>query len=133
VRKLFLDGLNQELNLRRQLIFSEPEWPTLDDIISSVIEEETRLSQPNEDGFNTADAHEALSMQDRYASKSFGKADKRMFFVITAKGMDTRKTHALSYMAIHLGGKKGDLAQGERRGQIGVMLITLQLQGRYHW
>lgn len=80
VSKLFLDGLNDELNLRRQLIFSEPEWPSLDDIISSVIEEETRLSQPKEDGLNSVDARAALSMQARYASKSFGKADKRKFF-----------------------------------------------------
>lgn len=47
--------------------------------------------------------------------------------------MDTRETHALSCMAIHLGGRKGDLSQGELRGQIGVKLITLQLQGSYHW
>lgn len=80
VSKLFLDGLNQELNLRRQLIFSEPEWPTLDDIISSVVEEETRLSQPKEDGLRSADARAALSMQSRYASRFFGKADKRKFF-----------------------------------------------------
>ena len=39
VSKLFLDGLNQELNLRRQLIFSQPEWPSLDDVISSVSED----------------------------------------------------------------------------------------------
>lgn len=133
VSKLFLDGLNDELNLRRQLIFSEPEWPSLDDIISSVIEEETRLSQPKEDGLNSVDARAALSMQARYASKSFGKADKGSFSVNTAERMDTRETHALSCMAIHLGGRKGDLNQGELRGQIGVKLITLQLQGSYHW
>jgi hypothetical protein len=49
VTKLFLDGLNRDLNLRRQLIFSEAEWPSLDDIISSVIEEETGLAQRKEE------------------------------------------------------------------------------------
>ena len=44
VGKLFLDGLNQEFDLRRQLIFSKTEWLSLDDIISSVIEEDTRLA-----------------------------------------------------------------------------------------
>jgi hypothetical protein len=31
---------------------------------------------------------------------------KESFFVIIAEGMDTRKTRALSCMAIHLGGRK---------------------------
>lgn len=76
VSKLFLDGLDQELNLRRQLIFAMPEWPSLDDIISSMIEEETRLAQPKEDGQERADARAALSVQPRRATNSFGKVDK---------------------------------------------------------
>lgn len=60
--KLFLDGLNMEFNLRRQLIFSQTEWPSLDDIISSVLEEETRLSQPKEDDLKCGDNRAALSM-----------------------------------------------------------------------
>jgi hypothetical protein len=44
VSKLFLDGLNEEFDLRRQLILSNAEWPSLDDIISNVVEEETRLA-----------------------------------------------------------------------------------------
>lgn len=80
VSKLFLDGLNQEFNLRRQLIFSQPEWPSLDDIISSVIEEETRLSQPKEDGPKFTDDRAALSMQSRYTPRSFIRSDKSKSF-----------------------------------------------------
>lgn len=76
VAKLFLDGLNEELNLRRQLIFSQPEWPSLDDIISSVIEEETRLAQHNEDEQRYPNDRAALSMQSRRMPRSFSKTDK---------------------------------------------------------
>jgi len=61
VSKLFLDGLNQEFDLRRQLIFSKFEWPTLDEIISSIVEEETRLSHPKVDEYKAVDASAALS------------------------------------------------------------------------
>lgn len=80
VAKLFLDGLNQELNLRRQLIFSEAEWPSLDDIISSVLEEETRIAQPKENVVSLGDDRAALSMQSRRASKFFSKVDKGKLF-----------------------------------------------------
>uniref|UniRef100_A0A8R7VIA3 Retrotransposon gag domain-containing protein n=1 Tax=Triticum urartu TaxID=4572 RepID=A0A8R7VIA3_TRIUA len=73
VGKLFLDGLNQEFDLRRQLIFSKTEWLSLDDIISSVIEKETRLAQPKEHGQEKSDARAALSIQAHRAPKSFGK------------------------------------------------------------
>jgi len=61
VSKLFLDGLNQEFDLRRQLIFSKSEWPTLDEIISSIVEEETRLAHPKVDEYKAVDASAALS------------------------------------------------------------------------
>ncbi|KAM0863423.1 hypothetical protein ACQ4PT_044603 [Festuca glaucescens] len=80
VAKLFLDGLSQELNLRRQLIFSEPEWPSLDDIISSILEEETRLGQPKEDDLKCGDDRAALSMQYRRTPRPFGKIDKSKLF-----------------------------------------------------
>ena len=54
-----------------------PEWPSLDDIIYSMIEEETRLAQPKEDGQEHADARAALSIQPCHATNSFGKVDKR--------------------------------------------------------
>lgn len=76
VAKLFLDGLNQEFNLRRQLIFSQPDWPSLDDIISSVLEEETRLAQPKEDRMRCGDDSAALVMQSRRPPRPFGKTDK---------------------------------------------------------
>ena len=62
VSKLFLDGLNQEFDLRRQLIFSKSEWPTLDEIISSIIEEETRLSHLKGDEYKAVDASATLSV-----------------------------------------------------------------------
>ena len=40
----FLEGLNEEFNLRSQLIFALPDWPTLDQAVASILEEETRLS-----------------------------------------------------------------------------------------
>jgi hypothetical protein len=79
VAKLFLDGLNMEFNLRRQLIFSQTEWPSLDDIISSVLEEETRLSQPKEDDLTCGDNRAALSMQYCHTAKSFVKDKSKSF------------------------------------------------------
>ncbi|CAM0883972.1 unnamed protein product [Alopecurus aequalis] len=80
VAKLFLDGLNEEFNLRRQLIFSQHVWPSLDDIISSVLEEETRLAQPKEDNLKGGDDRAALSMRPRHAARSFSKMDKSRFY-----------------------------------------------------
>uniref|UniRef100_A0ACD5VES3 Uncharacterized protein n=1 Tax=Avena sativa TaxID=4498 RepID=A0ACD5VES3_AVESA len=40
----FLEGLNEEFNLRSQLILALPDWPTLDQTVASILEEETRLS-----------------------------------------------------------------------------------------
>jgi len=65
VGKIFLDGLNEEFDLRRQLIFSKPEWPVLDDIISSVLEEETRLAQSKVNSSREVGDRAALSMQNR--------------------------------------------------------------------
>jgi hypothetical protein len=80
VAKLFLDGLNLELNLRRQLIFSQQEWPSLEDIISSIIEEETRLAQRKEDGLRCTDDRAALSMHSRHTTRSFIKTNKSKLF-----------------------------------------------------
>ncbi|KAK1561249.1 hypothetical protein QYE76_065312 [Lolium multiflorum] len=77
VAKLFLDGLNEKFNLRRQLIFSETVWPSLDDIISSVLEEETRLAQPKEDYLKYGEDRAALSMRPRHGARPFSKLDKR--------------------------------------------------------
>ena len=40
----FLEGLNPEFHLRSQLILATSDWPTLDQTIASILEEETRLS-----------------------------------------------------------------------------------------
>lgn len=64
ISKLFLDGLNQEFDLRLQLIFSKSEWPNLDDKISSIIEEETRLAHPKVDDFKKADIQAALCIRN---------------------------------------------------------------------
>jgi hypothetical protein len=40
----FLEGLNAEFSFRSQLILSTPDWPTLDQTIASILEEETRLA-----------------------------------------------------------------------------------------
>jgi hypothetical protein len=40
----FLEGMNPEFNFRAQLILSSSDWPTLDQTIASVLEEETRLA-----------------------------------------------------------------------------------------
>ena len=77
VSKLFLDGLNQEFDLRRQLIFSKSEWPTLDEVISSIIEEETRLSHPKENDYKSIDATADLSMKKSHTSVPRGDQGKK--------------------------------------------------------
>ena len=80
--KLFLDGLNQEFDLRRQLIFSKSEWPTLDEIISSIREEETRLSHPKVDNYKAVDVSAALSIKKGCISIPRGDQEKKRWFVI---------------------------------------------------
>ncbi|XP_051197756.2 uncharacterized protein [Lolium perenne] len=80
VAKLFLDGLNQEFDLRRQLLFAQPMWPSLDDIISSVLEEETRLGHCKEDDLKGGDDNAALSMRPRYVARPFGKSDNSKLY-----------------------------------------------------
>jgi hypothetical protein len=72
ISKLFLDGLNQEFDLWLQLIFSKSEWSNLDDIISSVIEEETRLTHPKVDDFKKADIQAALSIRNSHTLNARG-------------------------------------------------------------
>jgi hypothetical protein len=40
----FLDGLNPEFHLRCRLTMAIPNWPTLEETIASILEEETRLA-----------------------------------------------------------------------------------------
>jgi hypothetical protein len=76
VSKLFLDGLNQDFDLRHQLIFSRSEWSSLDDIISSITEEETRLGNPKVDDQMGFDATTALSQQK---GRAFNQGKKKLF------------------------------------------------------
>jgi hypothetical protein len=76
VSKLFLDGLNQEFDLRHQLIFSKSDWPSLDDTISSIIEEETRLSHSKVDDYKGIDVCAALSIKNNRTLNSQGVENK---------------------------------------------------------
>uniref|UniRef100_A0ACD5VJB3 Uncharacterized protein n=1 Tax=Avena sativa TaxID=4498 RepID=A0ACD5VJB3_AVESA len=76
--EIFLDGLNSEFSLRREMIFSAPEWPTLDETISSILEEETRLIHQSPTSRAT-DSHAALSlcpMSQAVALSKFGNQKK---------------------------------------------------------
>jgi len=75
VSKLFLDGLNQEFDLRRQLIFSKSEWPSLDEIISNIAEEETKLNNPKVDN-QRADVTATLSL---HKGRAFNQGKKKLF------------------------------------------------------
>jgi hypothetical protein len=56
----FLDGLNPKFHLRAQLIQATPAWSTLDETISSILEEETRLSNQPSTPQISADTRAAL-------------------------------------------------------------------------
>ncbi|KAM0893935.1 hypothetical protein ACQ4PT_024828 [Festuca glaucescens] len=65
----FLEGMNDEFDLRRQIIYSAPDWPTLDDAVSSILEEETRLSnQVVTSHTSSYDSQAALSSQTHFRS-----------------------------------------------------------------
>ncbi|CAM0909126.1 unnamed protein product [Alopecurus aequalis] len=57
----FLDGLNPEFHLRSHLILAMPNWPTLEETIASILEEETRLSNNPTTQQVNADTRAALS------------------------------------------------------------------------
>jgi hypothetical protein len=59
----FLDGLNDEFDLRRQMIYSAVDWPTLEETISSILEEETRLSNQIMTSPASVDTRAALSSE----------------------------------------------------------------------
>lgn len=78
VSKLFPDGLNQGFDIHCQLIFSKSQWPSHDDIISSIIiEEETRLAHPEGEDQKVVDiGAAALSIQNSRTPNSQGDHDK---------------------------------------------------------
>ena len=72
----FLEGLNQEFDLRRQMIYSAPDWPTLDEAVSSVLEEETRLSNQVVTPHASVDIRAALSSQAHTTSSVASNNDQ---------------------------------------------------------
>jgi hypothetical protein len=131
VAKLFLDGLNKELNQRRQLIFSEPEWPSIDDIISSVVEEETRVTQPKQDVVNLRDDRAALSMQSRHASKYFSKLDKSKFLFEHCKKKGHIKEACFDLNGYPPWWEKGRPRPGEILEITGGKLTSVHPHGRH--
>lgn len=70
--QIFLEGLISEFHLRREMIFSAPEWPTLDETISSILEEETRLTHQSPTTRAT-DSRAALSLHTMPPAASLSK------------------------------------------------------------
>uniref|UniRef100_A0ACD5XDP6 Uncharacterized protein n=1 Tax=Avena sativa TaxID=4498 RepID=A0ACD5XDP6_AVESA len=58
----FLEGLNPEFNFRSQLILATPDWPTLDQTIASILEEETRLANQITTPLANVESRAALSL-----------------------------------------------------------------------
>jgi hypothetical protein len=113
VSKIFLDGLDEKFNLRRQLIFSNPAWPSLEDIVSSVLEEETRLNGENGDNQKSEDARAAMPLQSLHTSSRGVYDDNNNWFCDYCEKKDTLKKSASSCTPFHLIGKREDLSKGE--------------------
>ncbi|XP_037455802.1 uncharacterized protein LOC119326207 [Triticum dicoccoides] len=78
----FLEGLNPEFKLRSQMIQASPDWPTLDQTIASILEEETRLANqeatPQMHGDNRAAlTHAQTSVTSRSDQANTTKFDYR--------------------------------------------------------
>lgn len=58
----FLEGLNAEFDFRRKMIYSATNWPSLEEAISSILEE-TQISNQGENSQANTDARAALSSQ----------------------------------------------------------------------
>lgn len=108
VSKLFLHGLNQEFYPCRQLNFSKSEWPSFDDIISSIIEEETRLSHPKVNDYKGVDDHAALSMRNGRTIISRGDQDKNKMICDRCGDKEHTIERCFKLHGFHLGGKRGN-------------------------
>lgn len=80
--QVFLEGLNPEFKLRSQMIQASPDWPTLDQTIASILEEETRLANqeatPQMHGDNRAAlTHAQTSVTSRSNQANTTKFDYR--------------------------------------------------------
>jgi transposase InsO family protein len=111
VSKIFLDGLDQKFNLRRQLIFSKPEWPSLEDIVSNVMEEETRLADGIVDSQKVADARAAMS-QSMHIPRKGVSADNNKWFCDYCKKKGHSKENCYKLHGFPPGWQKGRSQQG---------------------
>uniref|UniRef100_A0ACD5Y3R9 Uncharacterized protein n=1 Tax=Avena sativa TaxID=4498 RepID=A0ACD5Y3R9_AVESA len=60
--EVFLEGLNEEFKLRSEMISTSPDWPTLDQTITSILEEETRLASKDSTAQLHGDNRAALTL-----------------------------------------------------------------------
>lgn len=74
--QIFLEGLNPEFSLRAQMLWTTPDWSTLDQTISSTLEEETRLENQVVVPYVNVDARAALSFHTPDKSLAVPKNDQ---------------------------------------------------------
>ena len=74
--QIFLDGLNQEFHLRSQLIMATTTWPTLEETVASILEEETRMSHQATASHVSVDTRAALSSLTHVQSSIVPKGDQ---------------------------------------------------------
>ncbi|KAM0826787.1 hypothetical protein ACQ4PT_068640 [Festuca glaucescens] len=116
VSKIFLDGLDEKINLRRQLIFSNPAWPPLEDIVASVLEEETRLNGENGDNQKSEDARAAMSLQSLHTSSRGVYDDKNNWFCDYCKKKGHTKEKCFKLHGFPPNWQKGRSKQGGALG-----------------
>jgi hypothetical protein len=76
---VFLEGLNFDFNLRSQMILATPEWSTLDQTITSVLEEETRLANQGTIPQGQSDNRAAFSHLPAYGTPRGDQANSTKF------------------------------------------------------
>lgn len=111
VSKIFLDGLDRKFDLCRQLIFSKTDWPSLEDIVSSVMEEETRLIDEKDTQQGT-DAYAAMFLHRFRASRKGMSADKNRFFCNLCKQKGHTKERCYKLPCFPPGWQKARSQQG---------------------
>jgi len=116
VSKIFLDGLDEKFNLRREIIFSNPGLPTIEDIVSSLLEEETRLTSENGDNQKSEDARAAMSLQSFHTSSRGVHADKNKSFCDHCKRKGHTKDNCFQLHGFPPNWKKGRSQKGGALG-----------------
>ncbi|KAM0831630.1 hypothetical protein ACQ4PT_065408 [Festuca glaucescens] len=77
--QVFLEGLNPDFNLRSQMILATPEWSTLDQTITSILEEETRLANQGTIPQGQTDNRAAFSHLPAYGTPRGDQANVTKF------------------------------------------------------